>query len=387
MIKILHNASCWLPLTQTWMYTQLKYLPEGFRAQVACQVTENLDQFGDVEAIYCLQERVSPLGYLMRRALRKAGLRRSLCWLKKPILVFKPDIIHSHFGNIGWSALPEITNGIPHVVTFYGYDLSGLPGGDPRWNARYKELFDKVSRVFCEGPHMAECIQKLGCIQEKIHVQRLGIRLDHIPYKPREWDGTEPLRVLLAGTFTEKKGLPYALAALGRLAKEVRLEVTVIGDARESEADQAEKKKILRAIEEGGLSDKVTLLGYQTHSAFFDEAYKHHIFLSPSVTAESGDTEGGAPVTIIEMAATGMPVISTKHCDIPGVILDGQTGLLADERDVDGLYGRLLWLAENPGKWRRMLDKGREHLEANFDARKQGLKLAEKYAQLIKEGF
>jgi colanic acid/amylovoran biosynthesis glycosyltransferase len=87
-------------------------------------------------------------------------------------------------------------------------------------------------------------------------------------------------------------------------------------------------------------------------------------------------------MTIIEMAATGMPVVSTKHCDIPGVILDGQTGLLAEERDIEGLYERLKWLAENSEKWQDMLDLSRKHLERNFDAKKQGSKLAEKYREI-----
>jgi colanic acid/amylovoran biosynthesis glycosyltransferase len=83
------------------------------------------------------------------------------------------------------------------------------------------------------------------------------------------------------------------------------------------------------------------------------------------------------------MASTGMPIVSTKHCDIPGVILDGQTGLLAEERDVDGLYERLVWLLSNPEKWREMLDRGRTHLEAAFDAYKQGEKLGGIYRQLV----
>jgi colanic acid/amylovoran biosynthesis glycosyltransferase len=364
------------------MYTQLKYLPEGFDTQVACQTTQNLNQFGDVGSIYCLQEQSSQFGYFMRRALRKAKLRRGLGWLKRPLQEFKPDIIHSHFGNVGWAILPEINNGTPHVVTFYGIDLSRLPRADPRWKQRYKELFEKVSGVFCEGEHMAACIQDLGCDPEKIHVQRLGVRLDCIPYRPRVWNWEEPLRVLLAGTFTEKKGLPYGLAALGLLAKDVDLQVTVIGAARPNDTDHIEKEKILQAIENGSLGEKVTLLGYQPHAKLFEEAYKHHLFLSPSVTAQSGDTEGGAPMTIIEMAATGMPVVSTKHCDIPGVILDGQTGLLAEERDIEGLYERLKWLAENSEKWQDMLDLSRKHLERNFDAKKQGSKLAEKYREI-----
>ena len=382
-MKILHNASSWLPLTQTWMYTQLKYLPKGFEVQVACQTKQNIDQFGDVGAIYCLADRISGFGWFVRRLARKAKLRRELGWLKKPLQEFKPDVIHSHFGNVGWAVLPEITKGTPHVVTFYGYDLSLLPKKDPRWKQRYQELFAKVAGVLCEGEHMAACIQELGCKPDKIHVQRLGVRLDRLPFVPRNFNGKEALRVLLAGTFTEKKGLPYALAALGRLGKEVDLEVSVIGDARPIVTDQIEKEKILQAIEQGGLKGKISLLGYQPHARLFEEAYKNHIFLSPSVTAESGDTEGGAPVTIIEMAATGMPIVSTIHCDIPNVIINRKTGLLAQERDVTGLYNRLRWLVDNPLEWHDMIKNCRNYIEKNFNAQEQGVKLANLYKQMI----
>ena len=71
------------------------------------------------------------------------------------------------------------------------------------------------------------------------------------------------------------------------------------------------------------------LLGYVSRETLREEAYEHDVFLAPSVTASNGDTEGGAPVAIIEMSASGMPIVSTNHCDIPSVVLDGVTGLLA----------------------------------------------------------
>ena len=113
-----------------------------------------------------------------------------------------------------------------------------------------------------------------------------------------------------------------------------------------------------------------------------EEARRHHVFLSPSVTASDGDTEGGAPVSLIEMSASGMMIVSTTHCDIPGVILDGKTGLLAPERDVDGLVERLQWIVAHPEQWMEMQRAGRAHIEAEFDARRQGERLGEIYRDL-----
>ena len=125
------------------------------------------------------------------------------------------------------------------------------------------------------------------------------------------------------------------------------------------------------------------VLGYQPHDTLFEEALKHHVFLSPSVHSSDGDTEGGAPVALIDLSATGMPVVSTVHCDIPNVILDEQSGLLAAERDVEGLVDRLKWLIDHPERWEAMALAGRQHIEAEFDAAAQGRRLAEHYQRLL----
>lgn len=257
-----------------------------------------------------------------------------------------------------------------------------LPVQQPAWRERYLELFGRVDRVLCEGPFMARAITQLGCPPDKIHVHHLGVEVDSIAYAPREWLPGSPLRVLIAASFAEKKGIPYALVALGQLRRDLAVEVTLIGDTRPSQ-DLDEKRRILSVIEEQQLGSVVRLLGYRPYSTVFEEAYKHHVFLAPSVTATDGDTEGGAPVSVIEMAATGLPIISTTHCDIPNVVKHGVTGLLAEERDVSGLLSHLRWLVDHSNAWRPMLDAGRRHIEVEFNARTQGERLSGHYELLV----
>jgi colanic acid/amylovoran biosynthesis glycosyltransferase len=226
---------------------------------------------------------------------------------------------------------------------------------------------------------MAKCIINLGCSPDKVKVQHLGINLQHIKFKPRYWQPGEPLKVLIAASFREKKGIPYAIEALMLLTKEVSVELTIIGDAGPSPKEQREKQNILGTIVRANFFNNVRLLGYQSHETLFHEAYQHHIFISPSVTASDGDTEGGAPVTLIEMAASGMPIVSTRHCDIPEIIQHGMTGLLADERDVKGLADQLNWLIEHTDKWNEMLVNARQHVESEYDLHKQGTKLRDWY--------
>ena len=160
------------------------------------------------------------------------------------------------------------------------------------------------------------------------------------------------------------------------------MEITIIGDARPNPRDQHEKEQIIQTIQAAGLESCVHLLGYQPYDIILEEAYRHHIFLAPSVTAANGDTEGGAPVSIIEMMATGMPVVSSRHCDIPEIVHHMETGLLAEERDVNGLERQLHWLLENHTRWAALAEAGRKHVEKHYNAKLQGEKLAELYREL-----
>ena len=117
------------------------------------------------------------------------------------------------------------------------------------------------------------------------------------------------------------------------------------------------------------------MLGFQPYQVLMEQMYKHHIFISPSVTAKDGDTEGGAPVSIIEASASGMPVVSTTHCDIPEVVQYDNQDWLVPEYDVENLVERMKWLIEHKRELGKMLYKERKHLEKEFDARIQGEKL------------
>jgi colanic acid/amylovoran biosynthesis glycosyltransferase len=388
-LGVIFNCPTWLPQTQNWIYTQARYLPAAMSPAIVCWNTANLDQFR-VDNLFSYYEL--PLfkrwGMLFT-ALPALGFSfsRSGALLAAVARDNHAKVVHSHFGHHGARYARAVAKlGIKHVVTFYGADITALPTSDPRWGDRYRAMFAQVDKVLCEGPHMAATARKLGCPDAKIEVHHLGVQLQCLPYRPRRWDPGSPLRVLIAASFREKKGIPDALQALSECRHSFPLEVTIIGDANKSPKSLAEKERILSAVDRCALTCKVTLTGYMPYSAFLDQAYQHHIFLSPSITASDGDTEGGAPVSIIEMAATGMPVVSTRHADIPEVIEHDVGGLLAAEGDVEGLVSHLSWLIEHPEKWDGMASAARRRVELDFDAARQGTKLAEIYLRLLDAG-
>jgi len=85
------------------------------------------------------------------------------------------------------------------------------------------------------------------------------------------------------------------------------------------------------------------------------------------IVINNEDTESGAPVAILEAQSTGLPVISSYHADIPEVVVDGKSALLAPEEDVETLAKHLEYLVEHPDVWGRMGRVGRKHVEQGYD--------------------
>lgn len=377
---VAHSVEKWLPITMTWVYNQLKY-GKNVSALVLTNATQNLDKFP-----WHSITTASKSDYLVLRVVKKLGLSyRPLSEAHNQVIRKKhPRILHSHFGDKGWYDIPlRNKHNLKHVVTFYGYDLSLLPAQKPVWKFRFQELFEESHIFLCEGPHMAESLINLGCPHTKVKVLRLGIEVEKFQYSQRLLKKNEDIKILIAGTFREKKGIPYALLAISKLkAKHPNLRVTVIGDSTGTSMEEREKRRIMSVVNSQNMESMVEFQGFQTHNRLLEEAYRHHIFLSPSVTAEDGDVEGGAPVTIIEMAATGIPVVSSYHCDIPQIIENGKTGYLAEERDVDGLAEHLSFLIDHPDSWKALTFNARKYIEKNFNIISQTEKLEEVYRAL-----
>lgn len=291
------------------------------------------------------------------------------------------QLVHAHFGHNGVQALRlkrHIKPHIPFLTTFYGADLSNRHMVDPLRES-YKRLFQEGEMFLVEGNHMKTLLVGLGCPPEKIVIQRIAIPLKTITYKEREPNTHGPVQLLFCGRFIEKKGLIYALEAVKRIWNDYKfknLHFCVIGDGEL-------KAEIEAYIDTHNMREYVELPGFLSYSQYLSKVDAAHIFIHPSVTASDGDSEGGAPTTILEAQAVGLPVISTLHADIPNIVVPGESALLSKERDIDHLTQNLLHLLNNPQIWASMGKKGRAFVEEFHDIEKEVPKLEEKYTRLL----
>lgn len=370
---IAHMIPQYLGHTLNWVHAQLVYV-KRYKPYVMTQYTLNLDTY-PLEHIYAARnpKKVAAPQSYYERLVRRMGflpLVDTRCY-SAALSEFPPICIFAHFGYSGFDALRlKKKHNVPLVTRFYGYDIGILPR-IPRWRRRYERLFKEGDLFLALGGRMKADLIALGCPEEKVEIHHLGVELSHIPYKERI-PLPNTFRVLIAATFKEKKGLEYALRAMSVAIDKmpsVKVVITMIGDG-------VLKDDLHALANELRIYDSINWMGYGSHDFFVEALYEADLFLAPSVTAADGDTEG-TPVALIEAGASGLPVVSTTHADIPEVILDGKTGLLVPERNVEALVEAICSLAVSRDTRLEFGRHARSHVEENFEAVRQGELLAD----------
>ena len=387
-LVVAHLVQTYLFLTGSWIYNQISTHQE-FVPIVIARRLQNLDEFPlSPDRLFHYRE------FIAGRSLVAAGIRRAYQALThsrerfytQTLQATGARLLHAHFGPEGYLALPvKRKTGLPLVTTFYGADMSKLPRNHPAWRQRYRKLFREGDLFLCEGEHMAQQVQQLGCPPEKLRVHHLGIDVERIAFMPRTLHAGEPVRLVMAASFREKKGIPYAIEAfIKAYAQFPNMEFRIIGGVKDNPAEASILQSCRSRVAHAGLESKVFFLGYLQYANYLQEMTSAHLFLAPSVTAMDGDSEGGAPVSIIEASAAGLPVISSWHCDIPGVVLHEQSGLLVEERDADGLADAILKMVLHPERWQSLGEAGRRHIEKEFNVFRQAHRLeAEIYDPIL----
>ena len=250
---------------------------------------------------------------------------------------YKPDIIHSHFGFDGVKLMRIAKKmDIPHVISFYGSDVSRLPR-ELGWKNRYLKLSEKGSHFIAATKFMKQQLIKLGFPEDKISIVRFGVDLTDPPFI-EEFRLTPKL--MMVGRMVEKKGFEYAIKAIKNLReKGILTELNLYG----SGPLLSHLKSLTYEL---SLNGTVKFHGYQPIDKILDAHQYHSILMAPSVTAKDGDMEG-LPNTILEAMAKGTLVIASRHAAIPEVIEDKYSGFLVNERDEEALTDMLADILNN----------------------------------------
>jgi len=369
-VAVGHTVLRYLPRSATFVYTAIRF-QRAFRPVVLAERTENLAEF-PVEGLHRL---IHPNRTAVRRAADRLsaharGFSRTYDYrLTRAARSSGCALLHAHFGWAGCASLAARARlDIPLVTTFYGHDLSDSRGSN------YGSLFEDGALVICEGPAMAQHLTALECPASKIRTIRIGLDLEQFPFMQKR--RARPLVLVQACRFVEKKGVDLSIRAFAAARPRLgQSELWLIGDG-----DQ--RQVLERLAARLGVSDAVLFLGMLAHADYREAIRRAHVCIQPSRVASDGDTEGGAPTVLLEMQALGIPVVSTRHADIPSVVVE--PARLSAEGDVYGLADELVRLSEiADSDWIALAERGRAFVATHHDARVVATELEGVYREAL----
>ena len=90
-----------------------------------------------------------------------------------------------------------------------------------------------------------------------------------------------------------------------------------------------------------GIEDNINFLGYLSKTEWIKISRDHDIFINTSKI-------DNMPVSIIEMMALGLPIVSTDVGGIPFILEHGKNSLLVKNNDVQNMAYQIKYLIDKP---------------------------------------
>jgi len=131
--------------------------------------------------------------------------------------------------------------------------------------------------------------------------------------------------------------------------------------------------ELVGAVKRLGLEDSVRLLGNRPDVG--------DLIAASDVMILASETEG-MPGCLIEAGMVGIPVAAYEVVGVPEVVVDGETGFLVPQGNIEALADRTLSLLSDRGECRRMGAAARRRCRNRFDIRTVAARYLEEYREL-----
>jgi len=253
--------------------------------------------------------------------------------------------------------------GRPYVISGVGTHAV-LPLERPVKGVVFKFIYRKAAAVVC----ISEFTRRQ--ILEHVHLDNtvvipLGVDSSFFQNVPTHilWAKDYPL-VLSVGALKPRKGYEVSIKAIAEARKSIPdIRYIIVGDLN-SAGYVSQLKEIITRL---GLEDVVHFLGQVSETELRDWYHRCDLFLLTPVQTE-GAFEGFGLV-YLEAGACGKPVVGAISGGVPDAVVDGQTGLLVPEGDVEATAQAIVRVLSDPDLSRRLGQAGLERArELSWDA-------------------
>lgn len=284
-------------------------------------------------------------------------------------------ILHTH----GYKAdivgvIAAKLSGLPIVATAHGFsagrDKLSRNEKIGRW------FLKRVDRVIAVSDNVKTTLVDSGVNEEKLVLLPNAIDFDYYAKPPehdfrKEWDiASDGIIIGTAGRLAAEKAQANLIRAVSLLPEPIKNRVTVV-----IAGEGPEQERLLAAASEMRLADRVKLVGFVRDVRSFYHALD--LFCLPSLTE-------GHPLTIMEAAACGVPVVASRVGAIGKLISDGVDGYTPEPGSVPQLAKAIEVILSPPDRGKKMGQTLRDKLHRDYDIGPWAAQISALYDGLVK---
>lgn len=282
------------------------------------------------------------------------------------------DLTHSFFAvPCGFlSLLIKWQHRIPYIVSLRGADV---PGYSERFPFVYKFLTPIIKLIWKKAASVvanSEGLKNLALKSrpgQKIEVIYNGVDTEEFKPDSSGRFTDDAFRIICVSRLTGRKGIKYLVQAVSLLVKQYpRIKLKIIG-----KGDLEQKLKEL--TRELGLEKSVEFAGLVEHGALPDYYSQSHVFVLPSLNE-------GMSNTMLEAAASGLPLIATNTGGSGELVKDGENGFIVEMKNSEDIAQKIEKIITNEKLQEKMSQKSRE-----IALKMSWKKVAEEYFKMYKQ--
>jgi len=301
----------------------------------------------------------------------------------RKLMISKPDLIHAH-----WSLPQGLTGiickkvlGIPCITTVHGSDVHGL---------QYT-LLKALNRIVIKNSNICTANSRASAKmvsdiagRENTQVVPMGVDTNlfsrsekvSIIRKKYEIDGNV---LLFVGRLIRWKGVYYLIKALPEVLKQhPKTKLLIVGSG-------PEKKRLIQLCEELAIKNSVVFINEVLQEDLIPLYSMADILVLPSIIDVTGETEG-LGVVLLEAMACRVPVIGSDVGGIQDIIIEGETGLLSEQKNPDSLAEKIIQLLSDEQLRKKVIENGFKLVKEKFTWEAISDRFLNIYKEVIKKG-
>ncbi len=266
--------------------------------------------------------------------------------------------LHAHFASYHteWAMCLSRLSGLPYGATFHAVGI---------WKDGnlLREKIASARVIMSCTRYNVDFLKKIAPEHaHKVHLVHHGLDLESVP-DTLEIPVTDVPRFLAIGRLIPKKGFDHLIEATARLRNHKhKLRLTILGDG-------PQRQNLEKQVARHNLEDTVSLPGEVSNEEVWQELAASRALVAPSIRDAEGNIDG-IPNVILEAMAMKRPVVGSTLSGIPEVVLPGETGVLVEPGDEQGLAEAMERLVVDREHAVRLGSGGRGLIEEQFDVRK-----------------